>query len=146
MRLLRRLILPSLLAPWLTGLVGSLVFGRSPDFTITASELFSGFLLSFIFAGVMLAFVLPLGLAISQYAIPVLIKAGIVVVGSAICGWMIVGLITLFSGQTSIGSNDNWGGTAELTAAFSQVSAFALPAGSRDAAILATLIGYLLTH
>jgi hypothetical protein len=47
--------------------------------------------------------------------------------------------LTLFSGQTSIGSNDNWGGTAELTAAFSQVSAFALPAGSRDAAILATL-------
>jgi hypothetical protein len=47
--------------------------------------------------------------------------------------------LTLFSGQTSIGSNDNWGGTAELTAAFAQVGAFALPAGSRDAAVLATL-------
>jgi hypothetical protein len=47
--------------------------------------------------------------------------------------------LTLFSGQNSIGSNDNWGGTAELTAAFTQVSAFALPAGSRDAAILVTL-------
>jgi hypothetical protein len=47
--------------------------------------------------------------------------------------------LTLFSGQTSIAANDNWGGTAELTAAFGQVGAFALPAASRDAALLATL-------
>jgi sugar lactone lactonase YvrE len=47
--------------------------------------------------------------------------------------------LTLFSGQTSIGSNDNWGGTAELVAAFTQVGAFALPAPSRDAALLVTL-------
>jgi len=47
--------------------------------------------------------------------------------------------LTLYSGQTVIGSNDNWGGTAELTAAFSQVGAFALPAASKDAAVLATL-------
>ena len=47
--------------------------------------------------------------------------------------------LTLFSGSTSIGSNDNWGGGAELTAAFTQVGAFALPAASRDAAILVTL-------
>ena len=47
--------------------------------------------------------------------------------------------LTLYSGQTVIGSNDNWGGTATLTAAFAQVGAFALPAGSRDAALLATL-------
>ena len=47
--------------------------------------------------------------------------------------------LTLFSGQTSIGSNDNWGGTAALTAAFGQVGAFVLPAASRDAALLATL-------
>ena len=45
----------------------------------------------------------------------------------------------LFSGQTNIGSNDNWGGTAALSAAFSQVGAFPLPAGSRDAALLVTL-------
>jgi len=48
--------------------------------------------------------------------------------------------LTLFSGQTSIGMNDNWGGTAVLTAAFGQVGAFALPATSRDAALLATLL------
>ena len=48
--------------------------------------------------------------------------------------------LTLFSGQTSIGANNNWGGTATLTTAFSQVGAFALPANSLDAAIVATLI------
>jgi sugar lactone lactonase YvrE len=48
--------------------------------------------------------------------------------------------MTLFSGPTTIvATNDNWGGTAELTAAFGQVGAFALPNGSRDAALLATL-------
>lgn len=47
--------------------------------------------------------------------------------------------LTLYSGQTVIQSNDNWGGTAELTAAFAQVGAFALPANSKDAAVLATL-------
>lgn len=47
--------------------------------------------------------------------------------------------LTLFSGQTSIGSNNNWGGTAALTAVFSQVGAFALPATSLDAALVATL-------
>jgi hypothetical protein len=47
--------------------------------------------------------------------------------------------LTLFSGQSSIASNDNWGGTAELTAAFSQVGAFALPAASLDAALVTTL-------
>ncbi len=47
--------------------------------------------------------------------------------------------LTLYSGQTAIRTNDNWGGTAELTAAFAQVGAFALPAASRDAALLVTL-------
>jgi sugar lactone lactonase YvrE len=47
--------------------------------------------------------------------------------------------LTLFTGQTVIGSNDNWGGTADLSAAFTSVGAFALPATSRDAAIVATL-------
>ncbi len=48
--------------------------------------------------------------------------------------------LTLYSGQTVIGSNDNWGGTAALTAAFSQVAAFPLPATSRDAALVASLL------
>jgi hypothetical protein len=36
-------------------------------------------------------------------------------------------------------SNDNWGDGAVLAGAFANVGAFALPAGSRDAALLATL-------
>ncbi len=47
--------------------------------------------------------------------------------------------LTLFSGATPVGANDNWGGTAPLSAAFAAVGAFALPDGSRDAALLATL-------
>jgi hypothetical protein len=47
--------------------------------------------------------------------------------------------LALFSGQTQIGANDNWGGAAVLSAAFAQVGAFALAGGSRDAALLAEL-------
>ncbi|MBI5689039.1 MAG: PKD domain-containing protein [Verrucomicrobia bacterium] len=47
--------------------------------------------------------------------------------------------LALFSGQNQVSANDNWGGTAALSAAFAQVGAFALPPGSRDAALLVTL-------
>lgn len=55
--------------------------------------------------------------------------------------------LTLFSGQTVIATNNDWGtpvGTssanaAQLSAAFTQVGAFALLPGSKDAAVLATL-------
>jgi hypothetical protein len=47
--------------------------------------------------------------------------------------------LTVFAGATLIVANDNWGGTAALTAASAQVGAFALPSGSRDAALLVTL-------
>ena len=48
--------------------------------------------------------------------------------------------LTLFnsSGQ-AIGFNSGWGGGSALTAAFAQVGAFALPAGSADSAMLVTL-------
>ncbi len=39
----------------------------------------------------------------------------------------------------SIASNDNWGGTAALSAAFGQTGAFALATGSKDAALVAQL-------
>lgn len=42
----------------------------------------------------------------------------------------------LFSGGTATASNDNWGGDAQLSAAFAQVGAFGYPAAtSKDAAI-----------
>ncbi len=47
--------------------------------------------------------------------------------------------LALFSGQTQVGANDNWGGTAALRAAFGQVGAFELAATSLDAALLAAL-------
>jgi hypothetical protein len=40
---------------------------------------------------------------------------------------------------TKLADNDDWGGSAALSTAFSVVGAFALPEGSRDAALLATL-------
>jgi uncharacterized protein (DUF1800 family) len=52
-------------------------------------------------------------------------------------------VLTLFSGGTPIATNDNWGtpvNTTPITAAtFSAVGAFALPAGSKDAAMVVAL-------
>ncbi|MCX6954469.1 MAG: hypothetical protein NTV51_20135 [Verrucomicrobia bacterium] len=48
--------------------------------------------------------------------------------------------LALFNSTSlKLAENDNWGGTAELTAAFAGVGAFGLPASSKDAALLATL-------
>ena len=72
----------------------------------------------------------------------VLIRAIGPTVGAApfnVAGIVLDPQLTLFSGSTVLGTNDNWGGTAALTAAFKQVSAFDLPATSRDAALVTTL-------
>ncbi len=47
--------------------------------------------------------------------------------------------LRLFSDKSLLASNDNWGGTAALSAAFRQVGAFSLPSSSRDAAIVTAL-------
>ena len=47
--------------------------------------------------------------------------------------------LELYRGDTLITENDNWGGSTALGNAFSQIGAFALPAASRDAALLLTL-------
>jgi hypothetical protein len=47
--------------------------------------------------------------------------------------------LQLFNGATFVGENDDWGGFAPLNAAFATVGAFALPAASRDSALLVTL-------
>jgi hypothetical protein len=44
------------------------------------------------------------------------------------------------SSSNQIGANDDWGGDATLAATFAKVGAFALPSGSKDAAILVTLV------
>ena len=47
--------------------------------------------------------------------------------------------LELYSGTTKIAENDNWGGDAQVAAAFTQVGAFGLPAASKDAVLLITL-------
>ena len=50
--------------------------------------------------------------------------------------------ITLYRGTTALATNDNWSGATnavEIAATAAAVGAFALPAGSRDAAIVTTL-------
>jgi len=55
-------------------------------------------------------------------------------------GAMVDPKLDLFSGQTVIASNDNWGGEPQLSAASAAVAAFAVNDGaSRDAMILITL-------
>jgi hypothetical protein len=47
--------------------------------------------------------------------------------------------LAVFRGQAQIGVNDDWGGAVRLSAAFTQVGAFALAPDSKDAAVLVTL-------
>ena len=67
------------------------------------------------------------------------------VVGPGLAAFSVPGTVvdpqlTLFAGSTKIGENNDWAGTAELTAAFASVGAFALPsATSKDAALLVSL-------
>jgi hypothetical protein len=49
--------------------------------------------------------------------------------------------IMLFRGAVVEGMSDDWGGGPTLAATFASVGAFALPAGSRDAALVATIDG-----
>jgi hypothetical protein len=60
----------------------------------------------------------------------------------AVTGALADSMLSLYSGNTVIATNDDWGtgnNPAVMTAAFAQVGAFALPAGSKDAALLVTL-------
>jgi hypothetical protein len=66
-------------------------------------------------------------------------------VGPTLANFGVTGLLadpqlTIFdSSQEVLAFNDNWGGTAALSAAFAQTGAFALPPASLDAAILTSL-------
>lgn len=72
-------------------------------------------------------------------SLPLVIRA----VGPGLAAFGVTGVmddpqLTLYrSGDSSpLGSNDDWGGGANLATAFAQVGAFPLPAGSKDAAIV----------
>lgn len=47
--------------------------------------------------------------------------------------------LTVSTGGATVASNDNWGGSAALVAAFDQVGAFPLEKTSKDAAVLASM-------
>jgi hypothetical protein len=71
----------------------------------------------------------------------VLIRA----IGPTLGSFGVAGVVTdpqlaLFQGPNQIATNDNWGGSAALSAAFTQVGAFPLPPTSRDAAVVTTLV------
>ena len=48
-------------------------------------------------------------------------------------------VLTVFRNSTQRGANSGWGGAASVAAVFSMVGAFALPAASRDSALVLTL-------
>lgn len=55
-------------------------------------------------------------------------------------GTLVDPILTLFDAKSSlIGTNDNWGGSATLSRSFTQVGAFSLPVGSKDAALSVAL-------
>ena len=64
--------------------------------------------------------------------------------GFGVAGTLADPVLTIFSGQTVVAANDDWGATgatvaANISAAAASVGAFALPADSKDAALLLTL-------
>jgi hypothetical protein len=88
---------------------------------------------------------LIVGLAISGNAPKTVLVRG---VGPSLSQFGVTGVladpqITVFNGATAIATNDNWGTgsstAAQISATSAEVGAFALVAGSRDAALLATL-------
>lgn len=61
-------------------------------------------------------------------------------VGPTLANFGVTGLmadpkLTIVAGTQVVGTNDNWGGTAALTATFAQTGAFPLPAASADSAL-----------
>jgi hypothetical protein len=104
-------------------------------FTATTPRLINVSVLKNIGTGVTAGFVIG-----GSTARTVLVRAiGPTLAGFGVGGTVADPRLALFSGQTQIGANDNWGGGGALSAAFAQVGAFGLAADSRDAALLVSL-------
>ena len=121
-----------------TGAVLAEIYDATPggDFTTTTPRLINGSVLKHIGPGLSVGFVIggvgPKSVLIRAIG-PELVAFG---VGDALADPQ----LELFDGAgLSLGSNDNWGGTQRLESTFVQVGAFALPSGSRDAALLMLL-------
>ena len=92
MRLLRRLILPALLATLLTGPLAWLVFRMPGPFHLSDWIDWDLLELAPFLVGGLLAVVMPLGLLLSSKAMPTLAKIALVILGSAIAGHLIVAI------------------------------------------------------
>ena len=108
----------------------------TPVFTVTTPRLINVSVRKHLGTGLTVGFVLG-----GSVATKVLVRA----VGPTLGAFGVPGTVadpqlTLFNDKSvKIGENNDWGGTAELTAAFGSVGAFGLPPTSKDAAVLATL-------
>ena len=124
-----------------TGTVIAELYDATPSsaFTLTTPRLINVSVLKQINTGEILTAGFVIGGSTSKQ---VLIRAIGPTLGPApfnVPGVMADPKLDLFSGQTVINSNDNWGGGTALATAFVNVGAFALGATSRDAALLVTL-------
>lgn len=120
-----------------TGNVLAEIYDATPSasFTATTPRLINVSVLKQVGTGFTMGFVIG-----GNGTRTVLIRAiGPALAGFTVSSYLTNPELTLYSGTTPIAYNDDWGGGATLTAQFSSVAAFALPAASRDAALVATL-------
>ncbi len=122
-----------------TGTVIAELYDSTPDaaFTPATPRLVNVSVLKQVGSGFTVGFVV--GGAPSRRT--VLIRAvgpGLASVGVA-SGFLLDPKLDLFAGPTRIDGNDNWGGTATLRDTFARIGAFAVPATSKDAALLTSL-------
>ncbi len=121
-----------------TGTVIAELYDSTPSaaFTATTPRLINVSVLKQIGSGFTVGFVI--GGATPRAVLVRAVGPGLAAVGVA-SGFVADPRLALFSGSTKINESDDWGGTSALTAAMAQVGAFAIPAASKDAALLATL-------
>lgn len=123
-----------------TGLVLAEIYDSTPSgsFTATTPRFQNVSVLKKIEAGESLTVGFNIGGGTSR---TVLIRAvGPTLAAFGVGGTMADPQLKLYSGQTVLASNDDWGGDAAINAAFGAVGAFAFgDAGSKDAVLVATL-------
>ncbi len=88
---------------------------------------------------------LIVGTSVAGGSKPVLLRAaGPILAEYGLTSAMVDPRITLFSGENAIAANDDWNTSLEPT--FARLSAFPFRAGSKDAALVATLSGTATVH
>jgi hypothetical protein len=122
-----------------TGTVIAELYDSTPSgaFTTATPRLINVSVLKDVGTGFTIGFVV--GGSTSRKVLVRAVGPGLAAVGVPLTAVVVDPKLTLFAVSTKIDENDNWGGTAALTAAMTQVGAFALTPTSKDAALLATL-------